>query len=275
MKQNRRILALALVSSCVSLYAVSALQAAHAEHDTKTRRLQTLLRVLHEVHLAASSRTALPGSDGRTAQDRMGHPDSRKAMPPALPKLSREQFKVVASRVAEQVGSEFDRRLWRMDLAREGQLNLRGEWKAPFQELASRLNLSEDQREATNATINKLKDDIFDLLRTEREDGSSPLDDVADMLASGQTIGQVEATLQAHQDELVPGTNRTYIDEVTFLIEVHLDELGEHLDKDQLHNLKELQVALGEVQNGYEPWVPYIKAAYAKAKLRQSLLGED
>ena len=100
------------------------------------------------------------------------------------------------------------------------------------------------------------------------------MDDAAALLASGNTIAKTGSMLLEHQHDIVPGTDRTYLDEFNFLVEVYMDELSDHLGEEQVRKLIDLEVSLVEIQNGYDPWIPHIKAAYAKAKLRQHLFGE-
>jgi hypothetical protein len=145
--------------------------------------------------------------------------------------------------------------------ARDKERGEDGKWKAPLDELAAELKLSDAQKAETKRIFDHARDETFTLLKTQRLDGGSLLDDFAGALKSG--ADPAESTRQLFRrifTEKVPGSDQTYLAEAIALTQDVEDELSGRLDAGQMKRLKALRVDLLDVKTGYDPVGDYVRA---------------
>lgn len=162
----------------------------------------------------------------------------------------------LAVRVAETVQSQLDAKLDRM-ASRQQNRNMGGEWKAPIDELAAELGLDDRQKESARIVFDQARDQVFDILKTKRDDGGSLLDDLAEGLKAGDPDA-FGAFMGRMFTEKVPGTEVTYLGEFMALTEQVKGDLSSHFDSQQLKKLETLNVAVLEVETGYDPVGDYL-----------------
>ena len=207
------------------------------------RRLTNIDKAIERIRLSP-----VAGSPGLTQRDQtVAAHDDQQALAAA-----------VAKQMKSQLEAQFDRLA-----ARKSQQNPGGQWKAPMNRLRASLNLSEDAANAANEVFNGGKDETLKLLSIERQDGGSLLNDLVSDIRSGvKDPGQ--QLLNRIRTESVPGQELSYIAAFTELTETVQSNLGEHLNEDQMDKLKSLNVALLEVDTGYNPIADYVRDQLAR-----------
>jgi len=162
--------------------------------------------------------------------------------------------------VADRVEKKISERLEAMS-ARESQRGDDGKWKAPIDDLAKELALTDAQKAEAKRIFERSRDSIFALLQTTGPDGGSVLDDFVDALRSGaDPTDTSKRFFQRLVSEHIPGTDRTYIADFITLGQGVEEELGKHLDATQMKRLRALHVDLLDVKTGYDPVGEYMAA---------------
>ena len=134
-----------------------------------------------------------------------------------------------------------------------------GEWKAPIDELAEELDMSEGQKAAAIKIFDKARGDFAELLDTKREDGTSVLSDFAEDLKAGTPQEEAQKDfVWAIQHENKPGSDTSILQELLLIKEDVMQDLLEELDEDQMRRLRKLKVDSLLVQTGYDPIKDYI-----------------
>ena len=198
---------------------------------------------------------ARPAADaprpGRASMDAASTEDALPGADPAKP---------LEERIAESVERRVSEKIEAMT-SRDKERGDDGKWKAPIEELTKELKLNDTQLAEAKRIFDHGRDETFTMLKTQRLDGSSILDDYATVLKSG--ADPVEATRQLFSrilTERVPGSEQTYLAQ---FIAIHQDveeQLGTKLDKDQMKRLRSLRVDLLDVKTGYDPVGDYVRA---------------
>jgi hypothetical protein len=163
---------------------------------------------------------------------------------------------VVAERVEKKVAEKMEE-----IAAREKDRGDDGKWKPPMDDLAKELKLTDAQKAEAAKIFDSSRDQAFVLLKTQRLDGGSLLDDFAAALKSGGDAE--ESTKQFFQrifNEKVPGSDQTYLAEFIALHQDVHQRLSRQLGKDQIKRLDALRVDLLDVKTGYDPVGDYIRA---------------
>ena len=221
--------------------AVEALQAQVREMSERVER-----RVSDVDRRIVSARTS-PSPD-----DLRGMPDARAAADSSAKPLD----ELVAERVEKKLSEKLDAMA-----GRDRERGDDGKWKAPLDDLATELKLTEAQKAQAKKVFDHARDETFTLLKTQRLDGGSLLDDYAAALKSG--ADPTETTKQLFGrifSEKVPGTDRTYFVEAIGIHQDVEDQLGRQLDAGQMKRLKSLRVDLLDVRTGYDPVGDYVRA---------------
>jgi hypothetical protein len=162
----------------------------------------------------------------------------------------------IAERVEKRVAEKMD-----AIAGRDRERGDDGKWKAPIDDLAAELKLSGAQTEQARRIFDHARDEVFTLLKTQRLDGGSLLDDFADALKSG--VDPADATKQFFSrvvSEKVPGTAGTYLAEFLSLNKDVDDALGRQLEAAQMKRLRALRVDVLDVKTGYDPVGDYVRA---------------
>jgi len=222
--------------------AVVALQAQVREMSERIER-----RVADVDQRVASTRTAPSpaGDHGAMAAARGADDASGKPLD-----------ELVADRVEKKISEKLD-----AIAGRDKERGEDGKWKAPLDDLATELKLSDAQKAQAKKAFDHVRDETFTLLKTQRLDGGSLLDDYASALKGGaDPTESTKAFFTRIFTEKVPGTDRSYLSE---FIAMHQDveaELGRQLDAPQMKRLKSLRVDLLDVRTGYDPVGDYVRA---------------
>jgi hypothetical protein len=160
----------------------------------------------------------------------------------------------IASRIEAKLGE-------RMEKLANRERNGQGEWKAPIDELAGELGLNDDQKQSATQIFNEARDETFVLLRTQRLDGGSLLDDFAAALKNGgDAPGATRQFFQRIFTEKVPGTDRTFLNDLISLRTDVQTALSNELEEGQMKKLGSLRVDLLDVKTGHDPIKDYIEA---------------
>lgn len=158
------------------------------------------------------------------------------------------QADVIAQQVARTVEGRLQDRIDRLT-ARQQQRNAFGQWKAPMDELARELGLSDTEHEAAIAIFNGGRDASYELLTLEQADGTTMLDALVDSIQGGT----VDAWFRNLSQVKVPGSDETYSARYAALIRDLRADLAEQLTDEQMQRLDGLNLALLEIQTGYDP----------------------
>jgi hypothetical protein len=136
-----------------------------------------------------------------------------------------------------------------------------GKWKAPIDELAAELKLTDAQKTEAKRIFDAAHDESYLLLKAQRLDGGSLLDDLVASLKGGTELPEAVRQLFSRiVTEKVPGTDRTYLAEYVTLEKGVQDQLASRLDKDQMKRLATLRVSILEVKTGHDPVGDYVRA---------------
>ncbi|MFO8071452.1 MAG: Spy/CpxP family protein refolding chaperone [Polyangia bacterium] len=127
--------------------------------------------------------------------------------------------------------------------------------RPPVEQLAQYLELTPAQQQRIRDTIDAAKDDLLELMRAERRDGSTLGSDLAAVMRSK---ADPEAKRKAVMSELFgkspPGTNESYFTRIMDLRAESLDEFYQVLDDSQYEKFRSLGVDPFAVQTGYSPF---------------------
>jgi hypothetical protein len=187
-------------------------------------------------------------------------PDDPRAVPDARAAAADASTKPIDELIAERVEKKVAEKLEAM-AGRDRERGEDGKWKAPLDDLAAELKLTDAQKAQAKKVFDHARDETFTLLKTQRLDGGSLLDDYAAALKSG--ADPTESTKQLFGrifSEKVPGTDRTYFVEAVSIHQDVEDQLGRQLDAGQMKRLKSLHVDLLDVRTGYDPVGDYVRA---------------
>ena len=273
MASNTVLIAIASLTLGVATYvAVSLPRGAEGGGDGDTAALEAKLRAAEKRADAVEGLRAevralrVQIERGEPGEIRAESRPGRAAAPaPASPDGASEAAEPVpggdlVEAVAERVAKKMDERLDRTE-RRAGQYSDDGRWKAPIDDLAEELALSEAQKGDLKRAFDAGKDQGFALLQTQRLDGTTLLDDyVAALKAGGDPVSATQEFFKRIVSERVPGTDQTYL--AGFLTIAHdVDsQVGRHLDAKQRQKMRSLRVAVLEVETGYDPTGDHVRA---------------
>lgn len=136
-----------------------------------------------------------------------------------------------------------------------------GRWKAPIDELAEELSLDDAAKAEAKRIFDGVKDRGYALLKVQRLDGGTLLDDFVSALKNGPDAET--ATREFFKrivSERVPGTDETYL---AGFLEIGVDadrELASKLDPATMRKLRALRVDYLDVKTGYDPTGDYVRA---------------
>lgn len=136
-----------------------------------------------------------------------------------------------------------------------------GRWKAPIDELAEELALDDAAKAEAKRIFDGVKDRGYALLKVQRLDGGTLLDDFVAALKNGPDAET--ATREFFKrivSERVPGTDTTYL---AGFIEIGTDadrELASKLDRATMTKLRALRIDYLDVKTGYDPTGDYVRA---------------
>ena len=134
-----------------------------------------------------------------------------------------------------------------------------------IENLVVELNLDSEQKETLTQLFDQSKDEVLALLTTEYDEGGSLMDDFATDLADGEPYREAfQSFIGRMLSEKRPGSDQTYMNEITQINQRVSQQLTDHLDEDQLAQFKKLKVALLEVQTGYDPGREYVESRLKK-----------
>lgn len=136
----------------------------------------------------------------------------------------------------------------------------RGEWIAPMDELADELKLDQAQTDSARRIFDAARDQTFELFKTERADGGSLVDDLAQDIGEG--VPPPEATkrfIRRIFSETIPGTETKYLDRLIELRGDVFGDLSETLNSSQLETLDTLKIDPLRVDTGYDPIRAYVE----------------
>ena len=204
------------------------------------RRLNGLERRIKSIKRAGGR----PGEGGTSARDPMPSTDRQS------PTLSDELVKRVEQTVDEKIEQLKQKK---------SQLNWAGQWKAPMDKLAEKLELSDEEANAANDVFNAGKEEALALLKRQRADGGSLIDDLVDDIRAGEKQ-PVKKLFKRIFTEKVPGEDTTYMAAFGALSDKVKAELGEQLSPSHLETLNSLNVAVLEVNTGHDPTREYVRA---------------
>lgn len=221
------------------------------------RRADAVAALRDEVRSIRELLDRRPDADAaRAGRADAGAAPADGASPGATGPGNAELVEAVAERVGRTIDEKIDRRA-----RRAGQTTDDGRWKAPLDDLATELALSEAQKSEAKRVFDAAKDQGFALLRTQRIDGGCLLDDYAAALRSG--ADPAEATQEFFRrivNERVPGSDETYLS-AFIAIGVDTDErLARGLDPAQRTKMRDLRLDLLGVETGYDPTGDYVRA---------------
>jgi hypothetical protein len=136
----------------------------------------------------------------------------------------------------------------------------RARWKPSLDDLARRLNLSERQRFQLGETIDRSKDDIYNLVSAQRADGSSLLDEITaavknptDLRKKGQQI------LSEINTQKVPGTDQTYLASLRDIQAHAAETIRSSMSKEQIDAMRGMNLNLWGVNTGYTPFADLLR----------------
>jgi len=141
---------------------------------------------------------------------------------------------------------------------KKSELNWAGQWKAPMDKLAEKLELTDDEADRANDVFNAGKEEALALLRRQRPDGGSLIDDLVDDIRAG-VKQPVKKMFKRIFTEKVPGEETTYMAAFGALSEKVKTDLGEQLSPSHLETLNALNVAVLEVNTGHDPTRDYVR----------------
>lgn len=161
--------------------------------------------------------------------------------------------KAVAKRIEANVSE-------RLDKIASRRRTPRGEWIAPIDELADELKLDETQADSARRIFDAARDQTFELFKTERADGGSLVDDLAQDIREG--MPPPEATkrfIRRIFSETIPGTETKYLDRLIALRGDVFGDLSETLSGSQVETLDTLNIDPLRVETGYDPIREYVE----------------
>ena len=159
--------------------------------------------------------------------------------------------------VADQIGGELEEKMQRL-ASRQRNRNMSGEWKASLDELQAEMGWSEAEVERAHQIFDDARDDVFDLLNTPRADGGTLLDDFVGDLQKGDPQAMQKFIGQIITGEHPDGES-TYREHFENLTADVRGELSADWSDEQLAQFTSLNVAVLEVETGYDPVRTYIE----------------
>ncbi len=246
----------AVTDSAGLVLRLDALEKRLDDRDAELRRewkslRDTVSRAAAQDRRAAPSLPSTTEAAARNAE-KMGGGAGASSQPEVDPAL-------LADKVAAQVEKRMSDREARI-AGRE--LSEDGRWKAPLAELAEELSLDADAKEKARVVFDATKDRSFALLKVQRLDGGSLLDDYCEALKANPDAA-ADSTRELFRrivNERVPGTDQTYL---AGFIEVGVDtdrELAKNLDRPTMARLRGLRLDMLDVKTGYDPVGDYVRA---------------
>ena len=166
---------------------------------------------------------------------------------------------VVADRVQRTVEEQMERLA-----AEKRHRGSDGKWKPPMDVMVKTLDLSDTQRDALDRVFDGARDETFVLLRAQRPEGGSLLDDFASDLKNSEQPSQAYARLfGAITSKTVPGRNQTYLQAFEESEGRVRESIAGHLDPRQRELFDALNVDVFDVKTGYDPVGDYVKERLA------------
>ena len=253
---NQMVLGVSGLALAVSVYAlfgreetgvpVRAAPAVHA--DGRLDQIEARLDALSD-EVMGISRALKAGSRMADSADR--EPQRRSAG-------SGNQPGYAQNRSAPPAADQLDSRL----AALENKLRQRnpfGQWMATSEELTSTLGLNSEQSVQAKALFNEVKDETLELLSIANEEGSSPLDEMAEDFRQGMEFKPALDRLVKRMEATIPGTNETYGQRMQGIERSLFERLEGALDDSQFEQLKKANIAPTMIQTGYDPVGEYIR----------------
>ena len=159
--------------------------------------------------------------------------------------------------VAEQIGGELEEKMQRL-ASRQRNRNMSGEWKASLDELQAELGWSDAEVERAHQIFDDARDDVFELLNTPRADGGTLLDDFVGDLQKGDPEAMQKFIGQIFTGQHPDGES-TYLQHFEALNSDVRTELAVDWSDEQLAQFTALNVAVLEVETGYDPVRTYVE----------------
>jgi hypothetical protein len=275
MNSNAVVIALCSLSLGATCYLVASMPkgnderiaALEAKLDAAEKRAAAVESVRVEVHeLTQKVERRMAAVDQRVAEagPATGFVAERggvTALPGAAPagdgsSAGKPLEELVADRVERKVSEKLDAMA-----SRDRERGEDGKWKAPLDDLSQELKLTDAQKADAKRIFEHSRDEAFTLLKTQRLDGGSILDDYAAALKSGADA--TETTKQLFNriiSEHVPGSDQTYLSEFIAMHQSVQEALAAKLDAGQMKRLNALRVDLLDVKTGYDPVGDYVRA---------------
>lgn len=221
-------------------------------------KISKLERQLSQIAKTPTS-TTTPGLADAASEQGGASPDERHPRD-AASSDSASMREAIANKVSAQVEDRVDRKLERA-MSRQRHRNNRGEWEPPIDDLARELELSPEQQERATEIFNDARDATFAILSTKRDGGGHMLDDLATNL---KEEGSPELAMGKFVKKLfvekVPGTDKTYIEEMIALRGQVMTQFRDELDDDQQATLQALKIDPLSIKTGYDPARDYVES---------------
>ncbi len=136
-----------------------------------------------------------------------------------------------------------------------------------MQTLSEKLGMTPFQEQKTKEIFDRAKYDAFGIVNTPREDGTSLLDEVTDVMLHSQNPRQDGTRVMMKLFyENVPGTDETYFQKLKQLQTDTQDGVTGVMDESQAATYNSMDVNVFGVQTGYNPLADYFKSYIASHK---------
>ncbi|MDD5305813.1 MAG: hypothetical protein PHU25_00690 [Deltaproteobacteria bacterium] len=133
-------------------------------------------------------------------------------------------------------------------------------WKPTLEELAERLQLTDRQRVQLGEVIDRSKDDIYNLLATQRADGTSVLDEVIAAVKDPTNLRKKGRRLLSEiNTQKVPGADQTYLAALVDIQARAADTIQSSMSKNQIEAMRGMNVNLWGVNTGYTPFADLMR----------------
>jgi len=238
---------------------VAELEKKLAAAEKRADAVESVQREMRETRASIERRLSAVGESaavpGLTA-DVVSARGERRADAAAPSDAAKPLDELVADRVEKKISEKLDAMA-----GRDKERGEDGKWKAPIDDLATELKLTDAQKAQAKKVFDHARDETFTLLKTQRLDGGSLLDDFASALKSGADPAEsMKAVFSRIFTEKIPGTDRSYLAEFIAMHQDVEEQLGRQFDAGQMKRLKTLRVDLLDVKTGYDPVGDYVRA---------------
>src|SRR5882672_2345696 len=256
-----RFLPAVLIVLCAALgvalaFQNSALNAARREVDEMDARLDRLeaklkesagrkaVEELQEQVVRAEKKAAAASAAAEAVAKR---PALAAPAAAAVPAVSEEDIeKIVDARLEEKIKKK------------DGGKGLGEDRKMPIFDLAKELALDAQAQTRVSAIANTCKKEIFDILKTPRQDGTNAADDLLAAFTSGDT-GAVQKLFGRLFTEKIPGTDSTYVAAVGRVQEKANQGLSVAMGPDAFTKYQGMSLKPENIETGFDPWQDYLQ----------------